>query len=326
MSTQKIGITSGSISMTNRTADKLIDQASGDGALLFLYLLRHNGYYDPYAAGKSLHWDGERVTRTFAELENLELVKGVEVEKSPTVSAADAPEYTSEMIAEELESSTSHFPSLLNEVERKLGNKLSYQNLRILMELYDYLALPPEVIYLLVSYMVEETAYRKGAGIRPKMWEIKREGYRWAAKGLDSLDTATAYVEKMSYFRSQEGQVLAIVGITGRRATDKERTYINSWLEMGFGEEAIHLAYEKTLFNIRVWKWTYCNGILKNWHQKNLHTVEEIVAAERSASVSSSRKQSSPPAGNAQAAADTQAEDLLWLQEYMKKRGQAPAN
>ena len=137
MSTQKIGITSGSISMTNRTADKLIDGASGDGALLFLYLLRHNGYYDPYAAAKALHWEAGRVTQAFTELENLELVKGIEVEKTPVVSSADAPEYTSEMIAQEMESPSSHFPALLNEGERKLGNKLSYQNLRILMELDD---------------------------------------------------------------------------------------------------------------------------------------------------------------------------------------------
>lgn len=325
MSTQKIGITSGSISMTNRTADKLIDGASGDGALLFLYLLRHNGYYDPYAAAKALHWEAGRVTQAFTELENLELVKGIEVEKTPVVSSADAPEYTSEMIAQEMESPSSHFPALLNEVERKLGNKLSYQNLRILMELYDYLALPPEVIYLLVSFMVEETAIRKGPGVKPKMWEIKREGYRWAAKGLDSLETATAYVEKMAYFRSQEGQILSILGITGRRATDRERTYINSWLEMGFGEEVIQLAYEKTLFNIKVWKWTYCNGILKNWHQKNLHTVEEIVAAERSGAASG-RRPAQSPSGKAQAAADTQTDDLLWLQEYMRKREQTSSN
>lgn len=324
MSTQKIGMTSGSISMTNRTADKLIDQASGDSALLFLYLLRHNGYYDPYAAGKALHWDGSRVTKAFAELENLELVKGVEVEKNPGVSAAEAPEYTAEMITEELESSTSRFPALLNEVERKLGKKLSYQSLRILMELYDYLALPPEVIYLLVSYMVEETAYRKGTGILPHMWQIKREAYRWAAKGLDSLDTATAYVEKMSYFRSQEGQVLAIIDITDRQATDKERVYINSWLEMGFGQAAIQLAYEKTLFNIKVWKWTYCNGILKKWHQNNLHTVDEIVAAERDGAANSFKRNTS---GKGVAAnPEAQADDLLWLQEYMKKRGKASGN
>ncbi len=319
MSTQKIGMASGSISMTNRTVDRLIDGASGDGALLFLYLLRHNGYYDPYAAGKALRWDGERVIKAFSELENLELVKGIEVEKTPTVSAAEAPEYTAEMITQEMESAASHFPALLNEVERKLGNKLSYQNLRILMELYDYLALPPEVIYLLVSYMVEETAYRKGAGVRPKMWEIKREGYRWAAKGLDSLDAATAYVEKLSYFRSREGQVLAIVGITGRQATDKERTYINSWLEMGFGEDAIQMAYEKTLFNIKSWKWTYCNGILKKWHQKNLHTVEEIVSAERGGAAGGRQTSAKAPSS----AANAQAEDLLWLQEYMKKRENA---
>jgi hypothetical protein len=311
--------------MTTRTADKLIDRASGDGALLFLYLLRSDGFYDPHAAAKALHWDETKVAAAFTELESIELVKGVEVESVPVAKADDAPEYTAEMIAQELETPASPFPALLNEVERKLGNKLSQQNLRILMELYDYLALPAEVIYLLVSYMVDETVYRKGPGIPPKMWEIKREAYRWAAKGLDSLETATAYVEKMAYLRTQEGSLLAIVGITGRRATDRERTYLTSWLEMGFGEDAVQLAYEKTLFNIKVWKWTYCNGILKRWHKDNLHTVDEIVSAERkhyyqsSSSQNNAQKPQTTPSS-----ASAQADDLAWLQDYMKKRGNSP--
>jgi hypothetical protein len=329
MSMQRIGITGGSISMTNRTADKLIDRSFGDGALLFLYLLRVDGNYDPYAAAKALHWDIAKVSSVFTELENMELVKGVQVEKIPVVKAADAPEYTAEMITQEIEAPASPFPALVNEVERKLGNKLSLMNLRILMELYDYLALPSEVIYLLVSFMVDDTAYRKGPGVLPKMWEIKREAYRWASKGLDSLETATSYVEKMSYLRTHEGALLAAVGITGRHATERERTYLNSWVEMGFAEDAVQLAYELTLFNIKVFRWSYCNGILKRWHKDNLHTMDEIVSAERKSSRMSTASDSfipgvSPADSGGKSTSTAQASDLAWLQDYMKKRENNP--
>lgn len=324
MSVQQIDMPSGSISMSNRTADKLISEASGDGALLFLYLLRCSGHYDPYAAGKALSWDGTRVSKAFEELENLQLVKGIQVDKTPTISAAEAPDYTAEMITEEMSSPSSHFPALLHEVERKLGNKMSIQNMRQLMELYDYLALPPEVIYLLVSYLVEETVYRKGAGMLPKMYEIKREGYRWANKGLDNLEAATAYVEKMTYFRSQEGKLLAAVGINDRKATQKERVFLLSWLEMGFGEEAVSLAYENTLFHIKVWKWQYCNGILKNWHNKNLHSADEIIREERhrwsSSTPSGSSGSQKPTAAQAQKEEEQVSQDLQWIQAYMKNR------
>jgi hypothetical protein len=210
-----------------------------------------------------------------------------------------------------------------------LGNKLSLMNLRILMELYDYLALPSEVIYLLVSFMVDDTAYRKGPGVLPKMWEIKREAYRWASKGLDSLETATSYVEKMSYLRTHEGALLAAVGITGRHATERERTYLNSWVEMGFAEDAVQLAYELTLFNIKVFRWSYCNGILKRWHKDNLHTMDEIVSAERKSSRMSTASDSSIPGGSpadssGKSTSAAQASDLAWLQDYMKKRENNP--
>jgi hypothetical protein len=327
---QRIGITGGSVSMTNRTADKLIDRSFGDGALLFLYLLRVDGYYDPYTAAKALHWDVTKVSSVFTELENMELVKGVQVEKTPVVKAADAPEYTSEMISQEMSATASPFPALVNEVERKLGNKLSVMNLRILMELYDYLALPSEVIYLLVSFMVDDTAYRKGPGVLPKMWEIKREAYRWASKGLDSLETATAYVEKMAYLRTREGALLASVGITGRRATDRERTYLTSWMEMGFSEDAVQLAYENCLFYKKTFLWAYCNGILKDWHKDNLHTADEVLAAKRKSSRNSTTSErsnggaSTDSSGKTAAAAAAQASDLAWLQDYMKKRETTP--
>ncbi len=321
MSKQKVGMSTGAIALSNRVADKLIGEASGDAALLFLYLLRQGGDYDPYAAAKALRWTGERVADAFSELEKLELVKGPVVDAAPAVSAKDAPRYSAEMIRQEMDVPSSRFPGLLDEVERKLGNKLNYQNMQILMELYDYLALPAEVILLLVSHMIDEAAYRKGPGVKPKMWEIKREGYRWAAKGLDNLDAATAYVKKMDYFRTNEGRVLAMVGINGRTATDREKTYINAWLDMGFEDGVIQMAYERTLFKVQNWNWNYCNGILKSWHKDGLHTLNDILDAEQRRTPRANRQQPAQNGGKAQqtATAAAQMDDILWIQKFMQK-------
>ncbi len=328
MAKQKIGFNTGAISLAYRVADRLIAEASGDAALLYLYLLRQDGYYDPQAAATALRCTVFQVAERFAELERLELVKGPEVDLPPTPVEKDAPEYTVEAIRDEMNRQSSYFPSLLREIEHQLGDKLNYRDLQQLMELYDYLALPAEVILLLTTHMVDEVAYRKGAGIKPRMWEIKREGYRWNAKGLQNLELATAYVEKMGYFRSNEGAVMAMVGIRNRTATDKEKNYIHTWLEMGFEDGVIQMAYEKTLFKTRDWNWNYCNGILKNWHKKGLHSLNAILDAERSAlpRVPAGGRTAAPrntvPAGGE---ADSRLEDIRWMQEFMKKhQGEFP--
>ncbi len=322
---QKIELGSGAIALSNRIADKLIDLSNGDAALLYLYLLRCGGSLDTPAAAKALHWTEPRVTEALDELERQELVKGPSVEPGPAVRAGDAPDYSKEQIRQELETNHSVFRALLNEVERKLGDKQPYQNIKMLMELYDYLSLPAEVILLLVTHMIDEVAYRKGPYIKPRMWEIKREGYRWSTKGIDNLDAATAYVRKLNYFRSNEGKILSVIGIHDRTATDREKTYINAWLEMGFEDGVVQMAYERTMFKTQNWNWNYCNGILKSWHKDGLHTLNAILDAEekRLASRRQPRDkqaaQTAPETKKPAAANADQLEDIRWMQAFMKK-------
>lgn len=54
---------------------------------------------------------------------------------------------------------------------------------------------------------------------------------------------------------------------------ERERTYIAAWQDMGFDNEALRLAYEKTVMKKQSMDWGYMNGILRRWHEKGLHTV-----------------------------------------------------
>ena len=58
----------------------------------------------------------------------------------------------------------------------------------------------------------------------------------------------------------------------------RRRSTSLAWQEMGFGPEAVALAYDKTVLKCHELKWAYCNGILKKWNEAGLHTVEEIQA------------------------------------------------
>lgn len=61
---------------------------------------------------------------------------------------------------------------------------------------------------------------------------------------------------------------------------ERERTYIAAWQDMGFDNEALRLAYEKTVMKKQSMDWGYMNGILRRWHEKGLHTVAAIQAGD----------------------------------------------
>lgn len=319
MATHRVGLAAGAISMSSRTADKLISQGSGDAALLFLYLLRTGGLYDPAQAAKALGWEASRVTDAFALLENLSLAEGPEAEAAPpSPDPAQAPGYTTADLTGELETPGSPFPGLLRAVEAKLGRRLSPNGVKILLELYDYLGLPPEVILLLVSHMVAEEERKHGPGRRPTMSQIKTVGYRWHQKGVDSAEAVTAYLKKLDYYRTREGEVLALVGIRGRQAVAAERKYIHAWLDWGFPADVISMAYEKTVLNTGSMNWNYCHSILKSWHQKGFRTLEEVAAGEARPSRPSGGGRAAQPPARREADQRTR-EEVQWMQDFLAR-------
>ena len=51
---------------------------------------------------------------------------------------------------------------------------------------------------------------------------------------------------------------------------------------MGFDNEALRLAYEKTVMKKQSMDWGYMNGILRRWHEENRHTPEQAADEGRS--------------------------------------------
>ena len=80
----------------------------------------------------------------------------------------------------------------------------------------------------------------------------------------------------------------------GRAPLDKERDYLSTWIDWGFPDEAIIMAYEKTLLKKQTMSWPYMNSILKSWHAKGLHTPGEIEAGDKSPEAKGPR--TAPPA------------------------------
>ena len=266
------------IRVSRQEAERLIAAHDGDVALLWLFLRQ--------SPGGSLEDAARALCRTRAELEaayeklrRLSLpdirADASPAPKPPTLPipapAEELPEYTAKDLATRSRSDP-RFAALVTEAQRVLGRVLSTSDLKKLFGLYDYLALPPEVLMMLLNYCVSSTP----TGNPPSMRYIEKEGYVWANREILTLEQAEEYIADSQRRREKLSRTAQLLGITGRALSATESKYIAAWLDMGFGDELIEMAYDRTLTNTGGLKWTYMNGILKSWHEKGLHTPEDV--------------------------------------------------
>lgn len=109
---------------------------------------------------------------------------------------------------------------------------------------------------------------------------MRKEGFAWSRQGIDTVEAAEAHLKKLAQLRTREREVLRLLDIPARPLVERERTYIAAWQDMGFDNEALRLAYEKTVMKKQSMDWGYMNGILRRWHEKGLHTVAAIQAGD----------------------------------------------
>ena len=116
------------LAMTDQAADRLLRLDSGDAALLYLHFLRHGDL-------SHLTWSQQRLDTALDQLKKLGMAPEQPPVSAPPVPEAPPPEYSLEDITAALKENTSTFPALCDEVERRLGKKLSANDLRSLYTL-----------------------------------------------------------------------------------------------------------------------------------------------------------------------------------------------
>ncbi len=264
-------------------ADKLLRLGSGDAALLYLYLLKNGGRLDRETAAREL-----RLSMPLAEcmalLREAGLVRG-DAPPLPKPPAApkergELPEYTAAEVRERADTDQG-FRELLDETADRLGRVLTGADMKMLFGIYNDLGLPPDVILLMLNYCLENCRRLFGPGRKPTLRQIEKEAFIWYQEELFTLELADRYLRERAAKRGKLGELSGLLGIRNRTLAPTEERYMLSWLDMGFGQEAILRAYDKTVSKKGELAWPYMNRILENWHAKGLHTVPEIEAGDR---------------------------------------------
>ena len=251
---------------------KLLCARNPDAALLYLYI--HSGA-DITRAEEALQLPKTRYTCAAATLRQM----GLWPEVRNTVFAGERPQYTEQDVMGAMGTDRS-FQSLYGEVQRVLGRSLNTEELKILLGFVRYLGLPADVISMLIYYC-KDKARAKGQLRNPSLRAIEKEAYYWAEQGIDIMEEAAAFIQNQNLRKSRLSGLMELLQIRGRTLTPGETRYAESWLEMGFAEDVLKLAYEKTCLNTGGLSWAYMNKILTRWQENGLFTLEQVMAGDK---------------------------------------------
>ncbi|MBO5049864.1 MAG: DnaD domain protein [Oscillospiraceae bacterium] len=260
-------------SMDALTVQKLLSAASGDGALLYIYLKSGN---DPVNAQKDLLMTEARYQCAAATLRQMGLWPEAQ---SKIIPMGERPQYTEQDVVQALNKDR-EFRSLYGEIQRLLGKTLNNEELKIILGFVRYLGLPADVICVLVCYC-KDRAKQKGSLRNPSLRTIEKEAYAWAEQGIDTIEQAGAFIQAQNLRRSRLQELMRILQIRNRELTPGEKNYAQKWLEMGFHKDAIALAYERTCVNTGAMNWPYMNKILARWHEKGFHTAQQVLSGDK---------------------------------------------
>ena len=252
---------------------KLLATASGDAALVYLYIQCGN---DPQQAEAALQLSHSRYSCAAATLRQMGLWPQ---ETRVLIPAGERPNYTERDVLDAMDRDI-NFRLLYGEVQRVLGKALNTEELKILLGFIRYLGLSPDVISVLVNYCKDRQRQR-GSNRSPSLRTIEKEAYAWAERGIDTMEEAAAYIQTQNAHNSRMYHIRQLLQIRGRWLTPAEEKYAAQWLDMGFDDQAIVMAYERTCINTGTLKWPYMNSILQRWHKAGLHTGVEIAAGDK---------------------------------------------
>ena len=193
----------------------------------------------------------------------------------PEAPAEELPQYSASEIASRA-GKDELFALLLQEAEKVFGRSLNSNDMRVILGIYDHLGLPCEVVMVLLNYCAELCRQRYGDGRRPTAGFVEKQAYVWARQELLTLEQAEDYIAARKARTQGLGRLKELLGIYGRELTPGEEKSFAAWLEMGFPDQVLELAYQRTIDHAGSFKHRYMNRILESWKEQGLMTVAQI--------------------------------------------------
>lgn len=149
-----------------------------------------------------------------------------------------------------------------------LDRPLSQNDTLTLYSFYDWLALPVEVILMIIEHCASLG--------KKSMRYIEAVALSWYDMGINTAEKASAHLAALEKASKTKRRFKKLLGISSRDLNDTEYHHLIEWSEnMGFSDEMIKLAYDKTVLNTGKASYHYMNAILQNWKSAGIKTVAD---------------------------------------------------
>lgn len=164
---------------------------------------------------------------------------------------------------------------MFNSINKIIGRPLApNENIKIL-ELINEYNLTPDLVVYAYEYSKEQ---KNG---NPKPFNYVESVLRsWYDANIISVEDAkSSFIvrkDRYSIYRS----VLNQLGFSNRQPTESEKQIIDTWVdEYNFSQELISYACSKSITTPNP-SISYINGIIENWHSKDISTIEDAKKEE----------------------------------------------
>ncbi|MDE7313478.1 MAG: DnaD domain protein [Eubacterium sp.] len=173
-------------------------------------------------------------------------------------------EYSRNQLA--LLSESESVQEILFVTERYLGHPLNNTEIQMILYWLDKLKFSPS----LVEYLIEQCVAKNHLSIR----YMDKIALSWAEAGIRTLTDAK---QALQHHGNAVYAVQKAFGISNRTLAEAELKYVHKWSEeLGFSDEVIALACEKTILRIHQISFDYADSILQNWKQHNVRTLNDV--------------------------------------------------
>ena len=278
--------------LENEFIDKYMPEANGEYVKVYLLLLRHLN--DPSVSldiskiADILDYTEKDVIRALNYWKKLGLLDYETISSKAT--APDQADTAAPVPDTSVQDTTSvknrkELKELLFVAEQYLGKTLTVTDINTITYFYDELGMSVDLIEYLIEYCVENG--------HKSMHYIKKVAISWSDQNIRTVSAAknnTVLYNKNYY------SVLNAYGIKGRAPAPAKVAYIRRWTEeYRLPPELILEACNRTMETIHQPSFQYTEKILKEWMDKDVHSLQDVQLLDQTFHQGRSTKKSLVP-------------------------------
>lgn len=166
------------------------------------------------------------------------------------------------------------FRGLIEFAQKAYCRTFNKNDIDIFLEIYDWLKLPIEVIYMLINYV---TINKNNKNLK----YLEQVAIKWKELNIDSIEKAEEYIRSQEDTSKIKRLVLQNLGIYNRAPTKVEDEIMNVWIKDWKMPEEVIMYACSLIKNINNPTVNYINGIIKRWYEAGLKDLESIKKLEQ---------------------------------------------